>query len=157
MSAVYSVKECLRGYTNDALGAMCDRWKLVAGTKANRIRALEKVLDDPLHVRQAVSELGPSEIRLLNLLAQSPGLLASDLVSVPALVGGEGPSRVLLSLATLGLALVLPQDRAGAFSLSHLAREEQGSGASPALILLTCAEGLIPNPPPLDCNCPPRL
>ncbi|MCC6486794.1 MAG: helicase-associated domain-containing protein [Candidatus Hydrogenedentes bacterium] len=144
---MYSIKECLRGYTNDALGAMCERWNLVAGTKANRIRALEKILDDPLHVKQAVAQLGTSEVRLLNLLAQNPGLLASDLVSVPALVGGEGPSRALLSLATLGLVLALPQDRAGAFSLSHLAREEQGSGVSPALVLLMCAEGILPASP----------
>ncbi|MCC6697706.1 MAG: helicase-associated domain-containing protein [Candidatus Hydrogenedentes bacterium] len=151
---MYSIKECLRGYTNDALGAMCERWNLVAGTKANRIRALEKVLDDPLHVKQALSQLCASEIRLLNLLARSPGLLASDLVSVPALVGGEGPSRALLSLATLGLALVLPQDRAGAFSLVHLTREEQGAGASPALVLLTCAEGLLPISPPFGLRLP---
>ena len=154
MSGVYSIKECLRGYTNEALGAMCERWKLVVGTKVNRIRALEKVLDDPLHVKQAVSRLGPSEIRLLNLLARNPGVLASDLASVPALVGREGPSRALLSLATLGLVLVLPQDRAGAFALNHLTREEHGAAASPALILLTCAEGMIPPSPPLGLQLP---
>ena len=66
MNQGFTIRECLRGYTNEALQEMCRHWRLAAGTKPNRIKALEKVLRDPLHVRDALACLSPESVRLLN-------------------------------------------------------------------------------------------
>ncbi|MFA6245226.1 MAG: hypothetical protein WC655_30065, partial [Candidatus Hydrogenedentales bacterium] len=66
--STFSVKECLQGYTNDTLGVVCERWQLAASNKASRIRAIERILTDPLHIDSALLALTPPAIRLLHLL-----------------------------------------------------------------------------------------
>lgn len=156
MTNVYSIKECLRGYTNDALGIMCERWRLVATSKASRIKALERILDDPLHLKGVVDGLEPPALRLLHLVANTPGITAADGAGVRGLIGAPSPAAVLETLATFGLVLVPPIDRTGAFTFSHLARENQMAASEYSLIVPGALRPHIPEPPSLRYEIPPH-
>lgn len=154
MTPIYSVKECLRGYSIEALGQMCDRWNLAVSNPANRLRALEKVLTDPLHVEKAVGELSAPERRVMSLIADCAQVPARDILGVPALAGTEPISSVLQSLATWGFVLALPREQHGAFTFSYLGRAEQ-NGSMLSVSLLDLARQALPSPPPLDFALPP--
>ena len=78
----FSVKECLQGYTNEVLDAMCVYWRLDAGNKPVRIGALERVLCDELHLKQSLERLSAPALRLLALLAERPFVSAADALGV---------------------------------------------------------------------------
>ena len=104
-SQTYTVKECLHGYTNEALGTMCGHWKLVSGTKPGRIRAVEKVLMDPLHLAMAIALLDGPSLRLAHLIAERGLVDTADILSVPALYSRQKPELPLQRLAQSGLVL----------------------------------------------------
>jgi hypothetical protein len=150
----YSIKECLRGYTNDALGAMCERWNLAAANKTSRIKALERILDDPLHLKGILHELDPAALRLLHLVATSQGITAADVAGLRGLIGTSKPSAPIETLGSLGLVLILPLDRAGAFSFSHLARDERMATGVYSLVVPDALRPHVPEPPALGHEIP---
>ena len=129
-SQTYTIKECLHGYTNEALGTMCGHWKLASSNKPGRIRALERVLMDPLHLTMAIALLDEPAMRLAHLIAERGLVDTADILSVPGLYCRQKPELPLQKLAQTGLVLSCPQERAGAFSFSHLS--ENTSPARPA-------------------------
>ncbi|MBX7257450.1 MAG: helicase C-terminal domain-containing protein [Candidatus Hydrogenedentes bacterium] len=151
----FSVKECLQGYTNDTLGIVCEKWQLAASNKPSRIRAIERILTDPLHIDSALQALNPPAVRLLHLLCAHPGCLVSDVLSVPALLGPDG--RVLATLQDLvsrGLALIMPLDRSGAFSLSQIGRDYHGNGIDLSLHVPELVRTKLPPSLPLGYKLP---
>jgi len=149
MTPLYSVKECLRGYTADALGQMCERWNLAISNPANRLKAIEKVLNDPLHVEKALSELTPAERRVASLLLNKTQVPASDILSVPGLAGQTPISSVVQSLATWGFVLALPEEGHSTFSFGQLSRQDNTlNGLS--LSLLDLVRRAIQPEPTLD-------
>ncbi|GMV93231.1 MAG: hypothetical protein AMXMBFR82_30090 [Candidatus Hydrogenedentota bacterium] len=154
MTTGYSIKECLRGYTNDALGVMCERWRLVAGSKASRIKALERILGDPLHLKGVIGDLDPAALRLLHLVATTPGITAGDAACARGLIGSNTPAATLEILAALGLVLVPPLDRAGAFSFSHLSRDDQVAASTYTLVVPEALVPHVPVPPALGIEVP---
>ncbi len=150
MTTHFSVKECLRGYTNEALGAICDRWQLAAGVKNTRMKAAERILEDPLHLQSKLPELEPAALRMLCLAATRQPVHARDLLSVPGLFGTGHPARHLHTLAEYGFLLACPSERAGAFSLEDLAREHAGVDHGPLLVLPDHLGARLPAAPPLD-------
>ena len=149
MTASFSVKECLRGYTSVALGDMCARWQLAVTAKPNRIRAIEKVLGDPLHVRRVLDQLKPEAVRLLHLVAGREAAAASDVLSVPGLFANGQAAAVLRDVAHLGLVLVCPHDRAGAFSFSDLPGDQHANGSPTPLAVPRMVAKYLPEPSPL--------
>ncbi|MDZ4859445.1 MAG: helicase-associated domain-containing protein, partial [Candidatus Hydrogenedentes bacterium] len=149
MTPLYSVKECLRGYTADALAQICDRWNLAISNPANRLRAIEKVLTDPLHVEKALSALSPAERRVAHLFTNRPYVPAKDILSVPALAGQTPISGVVQTLATWGFVLALPEEGHGTFSLQQFARHDQTQNGL-SLSLLDHVRKSDLESPPLD-------
>ena len=154
MTTGYSIKECLRGYTNDALGIMCERWNLAATNKASRIKALERILGDPLHLKGILGDLEPHALRLLHLVATCEGIAAADVVGLRGLIGSPTPADAIEALVSLGLALVPPLDRAGAFSFSHLARDDRMAASTFSLTVPEALRPYVPEPPPLGYEVP---
>lgn len=149
MTPVFSVRECLRGYSIESLGQMCDRWNLAVSNPANRLRALEKVLTDPLHVEKVAGELTAPERRVLALISQRAQVSVGDMLGVPALAGAESMASVLQSLATWGFVLALPREQHGAFAFSYFARADQNTNGI-AFAVLDLARQALPSAPPLD-------
>lgn len=154
MPQSYSVRECLHGYTNDALGAMCDLWRLTAGNKPGRIRALDKVLHDTSHLREALQSLDTSAMRLLHLIAARGRVDAGDILSVPGLYARQQPEAALQRLAQLGVVLSCPRERAGAFSFTQLARKHQGNESGPILFVPEGVRKLLPPAPAMGVHIP---
>lgn len=152
---MFSVKECLRGYSIDSLGQMCDRWNLAVSNPANRLRAIEKVLTDPLHIEKVAGELSAPERRVLALIAERPQVSAGDVLGVPALAGAEPMASVLQSLATWGFVLALPREQHGAFGFSYFARADQNTNGI-AFAALDLVRRALPPAPPLDFALPPQ-
>lgn len=149
MKQRYTTKECLLGYTDESLRAMCKQWALAADTKSTRVRALEKVLSDPLQVRDVLRSLNPDCLRLLNLLAQREFTAAPDLFDVPGLFTFGSPEKPLAKVLQWGLALVCPQGRAGAFSLKQM---RWASRDDYPVLRFTAVETVtreLPSPPPV--------
>lgn len=155
MSDHYSVKECLRGYTNASLGMMCERWQLAASTKASRIRAVEKVLRDPLHLDRVVQRLDAPSVRLLRLIAQNGPVAASDVLAVPGLFGNGTVTGLLHDMAQLGLVLACPHEAKGAFSLANLADAQGTNGQASWFTVLDGVAARLPEPQPLGIELPP--
>lgn len=149
MSQHYTVKECLHGYTDDALGMMCARWQLAARSKPNRIRALDKVLQDPLHVERMLHSSRPATVRLLHLIAERGIVSAHEVLHVPGLYTTRDADKVLLEAVETGLALVCPQERAGAFSLGHIRPERNSAESSPLLYVCDLMRKHLPPAKPL--------
>ncbi len=149
MSDPFTVKECLQGYTDETLRLMCDAWGLAAGTKASRIRALERVLHDTLLVRDGVNALTPPALRLLHLLVGRESTLADDILQVRGLIGPDEVNQALDATARLGLVLVRPQGGAGAFSFAHLAPDHLQAHIPPELFVIEAAAEQLPPAPPL--------
>lgn len=149
MKQAYSIKECLRGYTNEALQLMCKRHKLAAKTKDARIRALEKVLQDPLHVREVLRELALAPLRLLHLLAHRDTTLVADVMSVPGLYNcgtrGEAP-QILMEW---GMALATPKEASGAFAFGEIRREIVFTENGTALLVPDKVRAQLPPAPGL--------
>ncbi|GMU93637.1 MAG: hypothetical protein AMXMBFR4_26950 [Candidatus Hydrogenedentota bacterium] len=156
MTPSFSVRECLRGYSADALKQMCERWNLAVSSPDNCMRALEKVLQDRLHLQRAVGELAPAELRVLNLVSEHEPASASDVLGVPGLAGQAQMSAVLHNLALWGLVLVRPQDRTVPFSFAQLSRAAL-NGSTIWLSLPDLAHGMVPAAPPLDFALPPTV
>lgn len=154
MTPLFSVKECLRGYSIESLGQMCDRWNLAVSNPANRLKAIEKVLTDPLHVKKAVTELPAAEKRVLATIADRPQVAARDVLGVPALAGAEPMSQVLQSLATWGFVLALPREQHGTFGFNYFARAEL-NGSTLTLSVLDLARQALNGTPNLDFPLPP--
>ncbi|GMW00964.1 MAG: hypothetical protein AMXMBFR84_21010 [Candidatus Hydrogenedentota bacterium] len=151
----FSVKECLRGYTNEALATMCDYWQLAVSSKPNRIRAMEKVLSDPLHVENAIKRLSPADVRVMHLVASRPAVMAQDVLSVPGLLGNGHTQPALEAVAKQGLVLVSPEGHSGAFSFGQLSREKiDGNGAIP-LVVPDTVRNLLPPAAPLGIRLDP--
>jgi hypothetical protein len=152
----YTVKECLQGYTSELLGAMCDQRKLAPGDKKSaRIRALERVLEDPLHTRQEIRELSPGGLRLARLLAERGGATVADILSVQALYAGRGGLDELTALVLRGLLLAVPRDQSGAFSVSQLRADYALLDTSPRMVIPgAVAECLPAEVPPLGLGLP---
>jgi hypothetical protein len=148
-STHFSVKECLHGYTEDALGTICEKWQLVAKNKPSRIRAVEKVLEDPLHVHRMLKTADVDTVRMLRLVTSHGAVLSTDLLGVHGLYTLTNPLAAVMNAAHLGLLLACPDGRAGAFSFAELSREYHADMPG---VLLTTPElvgRLVPNPQPL--------
>jgi len=144
-----SIRECLHGYTTDALAAMCETWQLVAASKSSQIKALERVLEDPLHLTNAVRRLSEPAQRLLTLMAERAETAAADALDVRALYGVKDPIPVLHEVARLGLVLAVPHKRLGAFSLNHFRHEWHPSEDTPRFFVSRGVMNALPDPPPL--------
>lgn len=146
--AQFTIRECLHGYTNDALGAMCEHWEIAANTKSGRIRAIEGVLQDPKSLESALAELDGPALRLAHLIAHHGNVEVSDILSVPGLIGRQRPEATLHKLTQTGIALSCPQERAGAFSFAQVSKRYQPGEAGPILFVPDhIREKLPPNVP----------
>ena len=154
MSKHYSVKECLHGYTEEALGAICDRWQLVAKNKPSRIRAIEKVLEDPLHVHRMLKTVDADVIRLVRIVASRSYVSATDLIGVHGLYTLTNPLGVVANAVQLGLLLACPEGRAGAFSISDLSRDFHSDSQGALLSAPELVGRLLPQPLPLGISIP---
>jgi len=150
VSQPFTTKECLRGYTNEALGAICDRWRLAAQSKESRIRAIEHILREPLHVQASLQEMEGAALRLVHLVWGSHPVFAGDVLGVRGLYQASHPAKLLGDLAGRGFVLACPQERAGVFSLEDVAREH-GPGEMGPLLMVPDAVGeqlaVAPSPP----------
>lgn len=146
----FTVKECLRGYTNETLGILCSEWALAASSKESRIRALEKVLQDPLHLGRAATDLGPEARRALALIRARGTAFYADLVSVPGLIGDGRTKESIDSLARRGIVLVSPLNLKGAFTFKDLVLNGHAPDTGPALIIPNAMSRLLNNPPDLE-------
>ncbi|MBN2309831.1 MAG: helicase-associated domain-containing protein [Candidatus Hydrogenedentes bacterium] len=149
MSLGYSIKECLHGYTSTALGVICQRWGLAATTKPARIRAIEKVLQDPLHIEQGIRGLEAPALRLLHLVAARGNAGLDEILGVPGLFANGKAAAVLQDVAQQGLLLVCPSNRSGAFSFAHLRAARAGAGTSAPLAVPDPVVRRLPPAPPL--------
>lgn len=150
----FTIRECLHGYANETLGAICDQWKLAASSKPSRLKAIERILADPLHIQSAVSALEPAAVRMLRLVIRKGTVSATDLLSVPGLCGARQPSLIAQKLAQAGLLLVCPHDRHGVFSLSLLSRERVNGHGDPDLFVPRTVAERLPKTPPLGTGFP---
>jgi hypothetical protein len=150
----FTIKECLHGYTNDALGTMCEAWRLAAASKPARIRALDKVLHETLHLRSAIRQLDEAAVRLARLIAAHGPADTADLLNVPGLYTRQKPEAALQRLTQLGLALAVPQERAGAFSFAHVTRKYQAGELGPLLFVPEHVQRLLPPGKPLGTAIP---
>jgi hypothetical protein len=146
----FSVKECLRGYTSDTLGILCAEWALAASSKESRIRALEKVLQDPLHLERAAVDLEPEARRALALIRARGTAFYADLVSVPGLIGDGSTKESIDALARRGIVLVSPLNLKGAFTFNDLVLNGHAPDAGPALVIPEAMGRLLSEPPELE-------
>ena len=133
MSETFTIKECLRGYTTEALGEVCASRQLAVTNRDSRIRALEKILRDPLHIDQSIKSLRDSALRALKLVDWRGRMRVVDLVAVPGLYGAKEPLEQVESLVRDGLLLALPEQNSGAFSISHIRQSVTNGVASPTV------------------------
>jgi len=133
---------------------MCERWKLAASTKASRIKALERILGDPLHLKGVLGGLDPPALRLLHLVTASERLTTADVAGLRGLIGSQAPAEAVETLGSLGLVLIPPVERAGAFSFSHLAREDRMAPGTYALSVPEALRPHVPEPPALGHEIP---
>lgn len=153
MPTVYTIKECLRGYTNETLGAMCAYWRLDATAKESRLKALERVLSDPLHVRRALDDAGPETVRLLAILGRHGETTLTDLARVGGLYTTGNPVEVLAAVLRAGLVLVSPSAGAGVFSLPRIESEGAALPGLPVALHPGLPE-VLPAPQPLTLSVP---
>lgn len=154
MSDPFTVRESLRAYTTDALGEICTHWDLASQSKDGRLRAAEKILQDPLHVRGQVESLEPDMIRLLRLASQQETVSAADLYQVPGLYSLKAAPTAVREAALLGFLLVCPQERAGSFSFSHLARDRALTDTGLRLFVPKLVRKYLPEPSPMGIKVP---
>ena len=154
MKQPFSVRECLHGYANETLGAMCEHWKLAANSKLSRLKALERVLNDPLHLKSAVASLDSVSLRMLHVLGTRGAVSTADLLSVPGLYDTHQPDQSVQKLAVSGLALVCPDDRNGVFSVGMLSRERLNGHGGPNLFVPGAVRALAPESPRLETTLP---
>ncbi len=143
----FSVKECLRGYTSETLGVLCAEWALAASSKESRIRALEKVLQDPLHLERAAEELAPEARRALALIRANGTAFYADLVSVPGLIGDGRTKESIDGLARRGIVLVSPLNLKGAFTFNDLVLNGHAPDAGPSLVIPATISRILADPP----------
>ncbi len=128
---------------------MCDLRRIEANSKPARIRALERVLCDPLHIQDAIRGLSAQALRLLRLAAPRPSCSAPDLVSVAALYAEPGTESAVEEAVRAGLLLACPEGDVGAFAIGSLIRENARPGDGPHLFVPTAVCELLPEAPPL--------
>ena len=144
------MRECLRGYTTEALGEVCASRQLAVTNRDSRIRALEKILRDPLHIDQSIKSLRDSALRALKLVDWRGRMRVVDLVAVPGLYGAKEPLEQVESLVRDGLLLALPEQNSGAFSISHIRQSVTNGVASPTVCVPEGIARRLPAPPLLD-------
>ena len=149
MNQPYTIRECLHGYTDDALSEMCERWQVAASSKANRIRALEKVLGDPLHVESTMRGLSLEAVRLLHLVADNGTMSIRDVLHVPGLYAKRNAIDALHQVAFLGLVLVCPEERTGAFSFNQIHPHRDSRESSPLLFASALVKHYLPAAEPM--------
>lgn len=154
MTQPFSVRECLRAYTAEALGEICANWDLASQSKDGRLRAAEKILQDPLHVRERVEALEPDMIRLLHLASKHETVSASDLYQVPGLYSLKAAPMTVSDAASFGFLLVCPHERAGSFSFSQLTRDRIIGDSSLRLFVPKLVQKYLPDAPPLGVKVP---
>ena len=147
MSAAFTVRECLQGYTHNTLLSMCGAWGVCARTKEGCIRALEKVLGDPLHLRESLRDAHPDILRLLHILASRDVVTAADALAARGLYTESHPTGLLRSVVERGWTLIVPQGNAGAFSLSDLNREYRLPDSGPSMSVSEGVAAILPAPP----------
>lgn len=153
MTQSFTVKECLHGYTNEALAAICERWRARGGSKADCIRAVDTALRDPLHVEAALARIAPAEQRLLALVAQRGKVSVNDVLAVPGLFANGSVNQMVANLAQYGFVLACPEERAGSFTFTDLAaRGLDRSG--PSLLVPEPVAQMLPPPPQLGISLP---
>jgi len=149
-TSTFSVKECLRGYTSETLGILCSEWALAASSKESRIRALEKVLQDPLHLERAAIDLEPEARRALALIRSRGTAFYADLVSVPGLIGDGRTQESIDALARRGIVLVSPLNLKGAFTFNDLVLNGHAPNTGPALVIPEAIGRLLSEPPQVE-------
>jgi len=149
VSQPYTIRECLHGYTDEALSEMCERWQVAASSKPNRIRALEKVLGDPLHIESTLRGLSLDAVRLLHLVADNGTLSIRDVLHVPGLYTKRDPVNALHEAAFLGLVLVCPEERTGAFSFNQIHPHRDSRESSPLLFASSLVKHYLPAAEPM--------
>ncbi|MGI6458594.1 MAG: helicase-associated domain-containing protein [Candidatus Hydrogenedentales bacterium] len=154
MSQAFTIKECLRGYTTDALGEICASRRLAVTNRDSRIRALEKVLRDPLHIDQSIKSLHNSALRALTLVDRRGRMVIADLAAVPGLYGSKDPLEQVEGLICEGLLLAVPEQTSGAFSISHIRQSVANGGNSPTLCVPEGIARRLPPPPLLEVALP---
>lgn len=154
MSQTYTIKECLRGYTTETLGEICESRQLAVTSRDSRIRALEKILRDPLHIERCVKSLRGNDLRVMNLVESRCRMRAVDLAAVPGLYGEKDPLEQIESLVRIGLLLALPEQNSGAFSISHIRQSVTNGVASPTLFVPEDVARQLPSPPLLNVEIP---
>jgi len=150
----YTIKECLRGYTTEALGDICASRQLAVTSRESRIRAIEKILRDPLHIDQCLKSLRGSALRALRLVGKQTRMGVVDLVAVPGLYGERAPLDQIEELVRMGLLLALPEQNKGTFSISHIRQSVTNGVASPTLFVPEDIARRLPSPPLLDVEIP---
>lgn len=150
MNQPYTARECLHGYTDDALAAMCERWQVAASNKASRIRALEKVLGDPLHIESTLQDLNAETIRMLHLVADNGTMSIRDVLHVPGLFTRRGATEILQDAARLGIVLVCPEERTGAFSFNQIHPHRDSRESSPLVFAPALVKQYLPKAAPMD-------
>ncbi len=154
MTHTYTIKECLRGYTTEALGDLCASHQLAVSSRDNRLRAVEKILRDPLHVDRSIKSLSTSALRTLCLVKARQRIGAADLASVPGLYGGKDPIAHIEGLVRTGLLLALPEQESGAFAISHIRQSITNGVSEPILFVPADIVTHLPEPPLLDIEVP---
>lgn len=150
MTQTYTIKECLRGYTTEALGDICSCRQLAVKNRDSRIRAIEKILRDPLHIEQSIKPLNSSALRALKLVDARGRMKVVDLAGVPGLYGEKAPLDRIEELVRKGLLLVVPEQNSGTFSISHIRQSVTNGVASPTLVVPEDIARRLPSPPVLD-------
>ncbi|MFO7976775.1 MAG: helicase-associated domain-containing protein [Candidatus Hydrogenedentota bacterium] len=154
MTQTYSIKECLRGYTTEALGDICTSRQLAVKSRDSRIRAIDKILRDPLHTDRCVKSLRRNALRALKLVDARNRMKVVDLASVPGLYGEKEPVDQIEDLVRMGLLLAVPEQHSGTFSISHIRQSVTNGVASPTLFVPKDIARCLPSPPLLDIEIP---
>jgi hypothetical protein len=152
----YSVKECLRGYTNEALGILCSEWTLAASSKESRIRALEKVLQDPLHLQRAAADLNAESRRTLELVQAQGSAWYADLLNVPGIIGDGRTRESVDALARRGFLLISPKNGRGEFTFNDLSLNGHAPNTGPAMVIPATLRGFIDRAPCIKVSIAPQ-
>lgn len=147
MSDPYTVRECLQGYSSDALAALCAAWGVPVRSKDLNISSLELFLENPTDVARSLANAPGDTLRLLHLVSRHPLISLADLLSVRGLYTQNHPVEPLRVALQNGWILVAPRGNSGAFALSDLNREYRPNDPSPPLFLPASVQTVLPPAP----------
>ena len=153
----FSIRECLRAYTGESLEIMCSEWQLSAHEKDSRIHALEKVLQDPLHVRERMAELDDGAVRMVYFVSEHGETSIADILATSALYHPEKPAAAILqALLRLGFLLICPEKIESPFSLDTAKWSYFNPEMAPVLFVPSIVREFLPDVPRLTCNLAPE-